>query len=452
VTTIVALATPLGKSAIAVVRLSGKEALEIAKKLTNGYNFKPRYATLRKIYDPQTAEIIDEAVITYFQAPKSFTGEDIVEISCHGAPMVIRQILDACLYLGARMAEPGEFSLRALMNGKMNLTQVEAIRDLIDAQTLAAARQSIRQMKGEISNRLQPLKDKLLDVIVILESALEFVEDDLPEYQTEEIKASLTEIINDLEKMASTFKAGKLLRNGLRVALVGRPNVGKSSLFNALVGYERAIVTSIAGTTRDSIHESFSIDGIPISLIDTAGLRETQDVVESIGVERTKKALADADLVLVVLDSSEGLRQEDKEILKDVENLCHLVVVNKIDIKKFDLLREIPSSVNGEVKIVEVSAKTGEGLEYLKRAILEPFQQEGLDDKGFLITDARHADLLQRAREELENSLILFEQRASEEVVLVGLHNAMKFLGQITGEVTTEDMLNRIFSTFCIGK
>lgn len=449
VSTIVALATPLGKSAIAVIRLSGEKSLEIAKKLTNKTDFKPRYANLRKIYDPQTAEIIDEVVLTYFPAPKSFTGEDVIEISCHGAPIVIRQILDACLCLGARMAEPGEFSLRALMNGKMNLTQVEAIRDLIEAQTLAAARQSLRQMQGEISNRLQPLKDKLLDVIVILESALEFVEDDLPEYQAEEIKANLLEIISDLEKMVSTFKAGRLLRQGLKVALAGRPNVGKSSLFNALVGYERAIVTSIAGTTRDSIIEEFSIGGIPISLIDTAGLRETEDVVESIGVERTRKTLADADLVLVVLDSSEYLEQEDREILREVESLCHLAVVNKIDIKKFDVKEELLS--NGR-KVVEVSAKTGEGLEALKKAILEPFQQEGLDDKGFLITDARHADLLQRAKSELEGSLELFEGKASEEIVLVGLHNAMKFLGQITGEVTTEDMLSRIFSTFCVGK
>ena len=447
--TIVALATPLGKSAIAIIRLSGEKSLEIAKRLTGKTDFKPRYANLQRIYDPQTAEIIDEVVLTYFPAPKSFTGEDVIEISCHGAPIVIRQILDACLLLGARIAEPGEFSLRALMNGKMNLTQVEAIRDLIEAQTLAAARQSLRQMQGEISNRLQPLKNKLLDVIVILESALEFVEDDLPEYQAEGIKANLVEIISDLEKMVSTFKAGRLLRQGLKVALAGRPNVGKSSLFNALVGYERAIVTSIAGTTRDSISEEFSIEGIPISLIDTAGLRETEDLVESIGVERTRKTLADADLVLVVLDSSEYLMQDDREILKEAESLCHLAVVNKIDIKKFDLKEELLSSGR---KVVEVSAKTGEGLEALKKAILEPFQQYELDDKGFLITNARHADLLQRAKDELERSLELFESGASEEIVLVGLHNAMKFLGQITGEVTTEDMLSRIFSTFCIGK
>jgi len=449
VSTIVALATPLGKSAIAIIRLSGEKSLEIAKRLTGKTDFKPRYANLQRIYDPQTAEIIDEVVLTYFPAPKSFTGEDVIEISCHGAPIVIRQILDACLLLGARIAEPGEFSLRALMNGKMNLTQVEAIRDLIEAQTLAAARQSLRQMQGEISNRLQPLKNKLLDVIVILESALEFVEDDLPEYQAEGIKANLVEIISDLEKMVSTFKAGRLLRQGLKVALAGRPNVGKSSLFNALVGYERAIVTSIAGTTRDSISEEFSIEGIPISLIDTAGLRETEDLVESIGVERTRKTLADADLVLVVLDSSEYLMQDDREILKEAESLCHLAVVNKIDIKKFDLKEELLSSGR---KVVEVSAKTGEGLEALKKAILEPFQQYELDDKGFLITNARHADLLQRAKDELERSLELFESGASEEIVLVGLHNAMKFLGQITGEVTTEDMLSRIFSTFCIGK
>jgi len=450
VNTIVALATPLGKSAIAVIRLSGQESLEITKKLTQEKSFKPRNATLRKLYEPQTGEVIDEVVITYFQAPKSFTGEDVVEISCHGSPIIIRQILDACLKLGARMAEPGEFSLRALMHGKMNLTQVEAIRDLIEAQTIEAARQSLRQMQGEISKRLQPLKDRLLDVIVILESALEFVEDDLPKYKVEELKFELIRIIEDLEKMISTFQAGKLLRQGLKVALIGRPNVGKSSLFNALVGYERAIVTDIAGTTRDSINENFSINGIPISLIDTAGLRETSDIVESIGVERTKRTLAEADLVLVILDSSENLKQEDEEILEEVKTLCRVIVVNKIDIKKFDLRSQLCK--NGGDQIVEVSAKTGQGLEMLKNAILQPFQQKDLEQKGFLITDARHADLLQRAKNELQASLNLLEQRLSEEIVLVSMHNAMKFLGQITGEVTTEDMLSRIFSTFCIGK
>jgi tRNA modification GTPase len=303
--TIIALATPLGRSGIGVIRLSGEDSLSIVRKLVRDENFNPipRIAALQKIYDLETSEVLDETIITYFRAPQSFTGEDVIEISCHGSPIILRQVIDLCLKLDARMAEAGEFSLRALANGRMNLSQAEAIRDLIDAQSVASARQSIRQLRGELSSELQQLKDDLLDVVVILESSLEFVEDDLPALQAQNVKEKLLKITAKLEKMASTFQAGKLLREGLKVALVGRPNVGKSSLFNALLGHERAIVTAIAGTTRDQLHERFTIKNIPISLIDTAGLRETSDTVESIGVERSKRTMADADLVVVLLDS-----------------------------------------------------------------------------------------------------------------------------------------------------
>ncbi|HEX9960379.1 MAG TPA: tRNA uridine-5-carboxymethylaminomethyl(34) synthesis GTPase MnmE, partial [Pyrinomonadaceae bacterium] len=311
--TIVALATPLGRSGIAVIRLSGDDSLNITRKLVGDKDFapEPRFAALRKIRDFSTKELIDEVIITYFKSPHSFTGEDVVEISCHGAPVIIRQIIDICLRFDARMAEAGEFSLRALSNGRMNLSQAEAIRDLIHARTIASARQAVRQLRGELSNQLQPLKDDLLNVIVILESTLEFVEDDLPAFQAENIKIKLLEIAERIKRMASTFQAGRLLREGIKVALIGRPNVGKSSIFNSLIGHERAIVTEIAGTTRDSLHESLSIEGIPVLLIDTAGLRETSDTVESIGVERTKGTLSDADLVVVVLDSSVGLTDDD---------------------------------------------------------------------------------------------------------------------------------------------
>jgi tRNA modification GTPase len=448
--TIVALATPLGRSGIAVIRLSGSDSLKIVRRIVFDENFnpKPRFATLQKVYEFETNEILDEAIITYFQAPQSFTGEDVIEISCHGSPVVLRQIIDYCLKLNARMADAGEFSLRALANGQINLSQAEAIRDLIDAQTLAAARQSVRQLRGELSNQLQPLKDDLLNVIVILESSLEFVEDDLPEFQTAKIKIKLQEIAENVGKMASTFQAGKLLREGLRIALVGRPNVGKSSIFNALLGQDRAIVTEIAGTTRDQLHEKLVINNIPISLIDTAGLRETTDTVESIGVERSKQVMADSDLVVVLLDGSQNLTIEDKEILSQAIGLQHIIAVNKIDLptEAAQISKEIRSQV------IRVSAKTGEGLSELQRAFVEPFKLQDIESSGFLVSDARHNDLLLRAKSEIENSLILLDQKMSEEIILIGLHNALRFLGQITGETTTEDMLTRIFSTFCIGK
>lgn len=449
--TIVALATPLGRSGIAVIRLSGDDALNITKKLVGDESFvpEPRFATLKKIYDNSTSELIDEVIITYFKSPHSFTGEDVIEISCHGAPVIVRQIIDSCLKFDARMAEAGEFSLRALSNGRMNLSQAEAIRDLIDARTITSARQAMRQLSGELSNQLQPLKDDLLNVIVVLESTLEFVEDDLPSFQAENIKIKLLEIIEKIGKIASTFQAGRLLREGIKVALVGRPNVGKSSLFNKLIGQDRAIVTEIAGTTRDSLHESLSIDGIPVSLIDTAGLRETSDTVEIIGVKRTKGTLTDADLVVVVLDNSEALTEEDYQVFNEVKDLNYIIVINKVDLnvngKDF-------GNILNNTKYVLTSAKTGEGIEALKKFIIEPFNSENIENKGFLVSDARHNDLLVRAKSEIELSCDLLDKRVSEEIILVGLHNALRFLGEITGETTTEDMLTRIFSTFCIGK
>ena len=457
--TIVALATPTGRSGIGVIRLSGPQSITITKKLIGDAQFdpQPRTVHLKKLVEPSTRETIDEAVITYFKAPHSFTGEDVIEISSHGSPVLLRQVIDICLRLDARMAEPGEFSLRALANGRINLAQAEAIRDLIDARTVASARQAVRQLGGEFSNQLQPIKDELLDVIVVLESALEFVEDDLPDVQAENVKNKLNHIAASISQIASTFQAGRLSREGLKVALVGRPNVGKSSLFNALVGSERAIVTEIAGTTRDQIHEQFTINNIPVSLIDTAGLRETTDTVESIGVERSRRTMADADLVIVMIDASENLSAEDVEILASVADLSHVVAVNKIDKVSPTELADRIEAVNAtsgipRTKIHTVSAKTGEGLSALQHAIVDPFAPEDVTTSGFLVTDARHHDLLLRARTEIEHSLDLMAQHTSEEITHIGLHNALRFLGQITGETTTEDMLTRIFSTFCIGK
>ncbi len=461
--TIVALSTPIGRSGVGVIRLSGDRALEITRRLVRDdrYSPEPRQTTLKKIHDVESGSmmsgVIDQALITYFKTPHSFTGEDVIEISCHGSPVLLRQIIDICLKLDARMAEPGEFTLRALANGRMNLSQAEAVRDLIDAHTVSSARQAMRQLRGELSNELQPLKDALLESIVVLESALEFVEDDLPEVQAENVKQRLFAVADGIGAMADTFSAGKLLREGLKIALVGRPNVGKSSLFNALLGHDRAIVTEIAGTTRDQLHEKFTIENIPISLIDTAGLRETTDMVESIGVERSKRTIADADLVIVVLDGSQELTAEDIDIIKSEAEQNKIVLINKTDLISAEDTKQaaekIRSMINSlQLTIVEVSAKTGAGLDELGRAMIEPFSLGNAEGDGFLISDARHHDLLLRAKTEIENSIGLMEQKTSEEITLVGLHNALRYLGEITGETTTEDMLTRIFSTFCIGK
>jgi tRNA modification GTPase len=447
---IVALSTPFGRSGIGVIRLSGERTLEIARRLVSDSEFfpVPRRAVLRKIYEPTSSEVLDEAVLTYYQSPNSFTGEDVLEISCHGSPVLLRKIVDAALQFDARLAEPGEFTLRALANGKLNLSQAEAIRDLIDAQTVSAVRQAARQLGGELSNQLQPLKDDLLNIIVLLESALEFVEDDLPDFAAENIKNKLNIISVSIQKLAETFRAGKLLREGLKVALIGRPNVGKSSIFNSLIGQERAIVTEIPGTTRDSLRENLTIRGIPISLFDTAGVRESTDKVESIGVERTRQSIVDADIVVVVLDGSLPLQAEDFEVLNSTEKSLRLIAVNKIDLS---LVSDL-TAVSANERIVEISAKTGIGLSLLQEELIAPFTTHEFEGSGFLISDARHHDLLWRARSEITESLNLLSAKASEEIVLVGLHNALHLLGEITGETTSEDVLTRIFSTFCIGK
>ena len=442
-----------------MIRLSGVESIAIVREIVADKAFtpEPRTAHLRQLHDPGVGEVIDEAIITYFKAPHSFTGEDVIEIACHGSPVLLRRVIDICLKANARMADAGEFTLRALSNGRMNLAEAEAVRDLIDAQTTASARQAVRQLRGEFSNQLQPIKDELLNVIVILESAIEFVEDDLPEVQADGVKTSLRTITLEIGKLAETFRAGRLIREGLRVALIGRPNVGKSSLFNALLGADRAIVTEIAGTTRDQIRERFTIGDIPISLIDTAGLRETDDMVESIGVERSKATMADADIVIVMLDSSEQTSDADREILASVKDLNYLVALNKIDkLPSTDIDRIIAGEHSSlgylREKITPVSAKTGDGLDDLRNNIIRPFAAEDVSNSGFLVTDARHHDLLVRAKAEIELSLEQLDQKISEEIVLIGLHNALRYLGQITGETTTEDMLTKIFSTFCIGK
>ncbi|MBA2526651.1 MAG: tRNA uridine-5-carboxymethylaminomethyl(34) synthesis GTPase MnmE [Pyrinomonadaceae bacterium] len=450
--TIVALGTPPGRSAIGVIRLSGPDSLAIVRSIVADNHFKPEpsQSVLRTIRSNCSNTILDRALITYFPAPNSYTGEHVVEISCHGSPVILRQVVDLTLGLGARLADPGEFTLRALSNGKLNLSQAEAIRDLINAQTEAAAQQALRQLTGELSVRLQGPQQKLIQTIVQLESALEFVEDDLPQLRKQNIVGELTDVARDLDRMASTFEVGHLLRDGLKVTFAGRPNVGKSSLFNMLLASERAIVTEVPGTTRDTLTERISLSGVPILLTDTAGLRDSMDRIEGMGVERTRQAMAEADLLVVVIDGSEDLLAEDLSVLLQAKSARHIVAMNKSDVPSFDNLEKSRPSFGA--RAINVSAVTGFGLEALRAAILEPFGSVDLSHAGFLITDARHYDLLLRARAEVQSSLDLLQDGASEELVLIGLHNGLRYLGQITGETTTDEILSEIFATFCIGK
>jgi tRNA modification GTPase len=447
--TIVAISTPRGRGALGIVRLSGADALRITEQIAGkSFEVEARRPTLRNLKDSQTSEIIDQALITYFKAPHSLTGEDVVELSCHGSPIVLRRIIDMALCFGARLAGPGEFTLRALSNGKMNLAQAEAIRDLISSQTEAAARQAARQLNGELAAALEPLKNRLIEVIVLLESAVEFVEDDLPEPQIKAIEESLSFIAGGVETLAHSYNTGHLLQDGIKLTIVGSPNVGKSSIFNRLLERERAIVSDVPGTTRDTLCEPLDIEGVPVLLSDTAGLRETADGIESLGIQRTHRAMSDADLVMVVVDGSIPTGPEDLKILASTLIARHILVVNKCDLSGYQANRNEFLRLDA----IHVSALTGEGLDNLATAILETFDVTMMESGNLLVTNARHHDLLRRAHCELKASEVLLSDGESEELVLQPLHNALRFLGEITGETTTEEILSQIFATFCIGK
>lgn len=450
--TIVALSTPPGRSGIGVIRISGENALALTRSLLSDTSFNPHpnRVTLKAIFDSETREIIDRALVTFFQSPHSYTGEDVIELSCHGSPPLLLRVLDSLLYFGARTADPGEFTMRAVANGRLNLTQAEAVRDLIEAQTHAAVRQAARQLGGELSARLQPVKDSLLEIIVPLESSLEFVEDDLPEDIARDISEKLLALAVKVDELANSFRRGRLLKEGLRVALVGRPNVGKSSIFNGLLSSDRSIVTEIPGTTRDTISEVVNLEGIPVLITDTAGVRSSADVIEQLGIERTRRTIADADLIVTVIDGAQPLTEEDKKIVSEAAESYSVVALNKSDLESFRINNAEQLAQNST--LVPVSAKTGDGLGILCAEIIRPFSANYLDENSFVITNARHFDLLRRTSDSLNSAGELVQQGLSEEIILVKLYDALRFLGEITGETTPEAILSQIFSSFCIGK
>src|SRR5215467_14663979 len=336
--TIVAISTPPGRGAIGIIRLSGPASFQMARTLfhpaTGTSLDSPNRAYVGLLTAPGEPESVDKAIATLFKAPHSYTGEDIVEMSCHGSPIVMRRVLELCVALGARLAEPGEFTLRAFLNRRMDLAQAQAVRDLIDARTSYQARLATRQLGGALSNLLEPLKQSLIEVIVHLESSIEFVEDDISPAGIRDLASKLQRLIDELSRIAASFSFGRYVKEGFDLAIVGRPNVGKSSVFNRLVGFERAIVTEVPGTTRDALYESSSIQGVPVRLIDTAGIRETSDRVETIGITRTRTAIADADMTLVVLDGSEPLSAQDVKLLDQIGLQGRIILLNKSDLPR----------------------------------------------------------------------------------------------------------------------
>lgn len=387
---------------------------------------------------------IDQVVITYFAAPRSYTAEDVVEIACHGSPVILRYALERLCQAGARLAEPGEFTLRAYIHGRIDLPQAEAIRDLIDATTLYQARIAAQQAEGSVSRRLKPVKEQLLELIALLEAGIDFAEDDISVAPTEEILRRLEPVAAAIGALAASFAYGKLVHEGFTLAIVGRPNVGKSSLFNRLLEQDRAIVTEIPGTTRDVVSETASLGGIPVKILDTAGIRLGQDVVESLGIERSYQALADADLTLVVVDASEKLAGEDEALIARARSAGKAFIAsNKSDLA---MQTHLPGAL-------PVSALTGAGIEDLRRAIIDAIAPQGrLEQDGGFITSLRHEQLLKESGEALAQARTAATVGIPHEMLLLDLYAALRPIDAITGATTADDILNRIFSTFCIGK
>jgi tRNA modification GTPase len=440
--TIVAISTPPGRSGIGIVRLSGPDSRAIASQFLTPIPFHPWQAHLAHLLDAGHHPI-DQVIVTFFEHPRSYTAEDLVEIACHGSPVVLRHAVERALHAGARLAEPGEFTLRAFLNGRLDLPRAEAVRDLIDATTLYQARIAAQQIDGSVSRRLAPLKEQLLELIALLEAGIDFAEDDVSVAPPAELLRRLAPIIAGAATLAASFQYGGLVRQGLTLAIVGRPNVGKSSLFNRLLEQDRAIVTEIPGTTRDVVSETASIGGIPVKLYDTAGIRDTDERVESLGIERSYQAIVDSDLALVVIDATRRIAAEDDALIARAGAQA-LIVANKSD---------LPPAAPPPANAIPVSALTGDGIPELRSAILAAVAPAGAfeQETGF-ITSLRHEQLLRESVTWLEKARAAVESSIPHEMLLLDLYAALRPIDAITGATTADDILNRIFSTFCIGK
>jgi tRNA modification GTPase len=449
--TIVAISTPPGRGGIGIVRLSGPQSVAIASAMVRLRN-PLVHATARfaEVIDPERTESdnrLDEALTTWFTSPHSYTGEDLVEIAAHGSPVILDLLVRQAIAHGARLAEPGEFTQRAFLSGRMDLTQAEAVRDLIESQTLYQARVAAQQMGGALSRRIFPVKQKLVTLIATLEAGIDFAEDDVDVMSGESILERVNEIQEPLEAIAASFAQGRIVHSGLTLAIVGRPNAGKSSLFNRMVERERAIVTATPGTTRDLVTERVSIGGIPLELIDTAGLRESSDEVESIGIQKTREAFSDADIVLLVLDATQALNSEESSLLEALADRPALIALNKSDLASGN----VDDEMRAALLVVRTSALTGAGIAELRDKVLAVAGASGEPQSG-LLTNLRQHSAVQEALQSLSATQEAVASRTPHEMVLLDLYQALRQLDALTGETTSDDVLNLIFSTFCIGK
>jgi tRNA modification GTPase len=452
VDTIAVVSTPPGRGGIGIVRLSGPLATTIAAQLVRlRHPLEHARARLAYVPDPDDpsgdSAPIDEAVVNFFASPNSYTSEDLVEISAHGSPVVLELLLRRALALGARLAEPGEFTQRAFLSGRIDLTQAEAVRDLIEAQTLTQARQAASQMGGALSRRVAPIKRQLVELIALLEAGIDFAEDDIDVTPVAEIARRIGEICAPLAALEASYARGRIVHDGLTLAIVGRPNVGKSSLFNRLVERDRAIVTPSPGTTRDTVSERISLRGIPLELVDTAGLREAHDLAEQLGIARSREALADAELVLAVLDATHSVNGDDHELLAAISGRAALIAINKSDLVERG---PTPEEIAG-IPAIATSALTGDGVAQLRERIVELASGGAAEEPGML-TNLRHHQSITTSLAALADAQRANSSAIPHEMILLDLYRALSTLDSLTGQTTTDDILNLIFSSFCIGK
>ena len=443
--TIAAISTPIGYGGIGIVRISGEKALNIAQNIFKSKkNLEPNTIIYGKIYDNN--EIVDEVLISYFKAPFSYTGEDIIEINSHGGILIVRKILELVLKNGARLAEPGEFTKRAFINGKLDLTQAEAVIDLINSKTSKENKISVKQLEGDLGKELSTIKEQIVDCLVDIEANVDYPEYDVEETNKTKIKKVIDEAMSKLSILSKSFDNGKFIKNGIKTAIIGKPNVGKSSLLNALLNEERAIVTDIAGTTRDTIEESIIIDGILFNIIDTAGIRNTSDKVEEIGVNKSIKLIDEADLVIMMLDNHQEMTDEDLELLKAIQTKKSIIVLNKIDLVG-DLERYLY-----KIDVLKMSIKDNIGIDKLKEKMIELFNTNEISvDDSLIITNSRHKEAIDKTLVSLQNIKNSINN-VPLDMISIDLQNAIKNIGEILGDNVSEDVINGIFKKFCLGK
>lgn len=457
--TIAAIATPYGEGGVGIIRISGGDAEKILRKIfrhgsgsdRGGYDFEDRKLTYGHIVD-ENGDDLDEVLAVVMHAPKTYTGEEVAEIDCHGGMVPLRKVLDLVIRMGARTAERGEFTKRAFLNGRIDLSQAEAVMDIVRAKTDVTFNAAIGQLEGSVSEKIRDIRKKIMDILVDLTVNIDYPDEDIEIETYEKLKDGLREVDDELEGLKETSRTGRIISEGLRTAIVGKPNVGKSSLMNALLRESRAIVTDVPGTTRDTIEETLDVRGIPVILIDTAGIHETEDKVENIGIERSKKSLENADLVIFMLDSSSPLDERDREIIEHIDPSKTMIVLNKTDLGHEITHEEIDSIFPG-VEIIKTSVKNDEGVDKIEDAVYNRVMTgRSASESSVIITNARHAELLDSSLSSIKDAEAAAGREEPFEVIEIDVNEAYEQLGEIIGEAVQDDILNEVFSRFCLGK